>query len=207
MICQQIINKHNFRTISRLCLLLLAVICITTAAIAGPQRAPATPEQQSITQPHLQTIEHKDYTLYPMATFRMEGLALAQKRYRFKSDSDLTSVDVAFGWGPMSDADNLDHIKISQSSRWYYYRYEDRRKLKFPAKHIPRYSANMHLIAADKSIQKKLNKIRKNDIVSLEGFLVRATKKDGYTWMSSMSRHDTGDNSCELVYVTHVNVR
>jgi hypothetical protein len=43
-------------------------------------------------------------------------------------------------------------------------------------------------------------------IVHLEGDLVRADGKDGWHWVSSLSRTDTGDGSCEVVWVEHAEV-
>ena len=43
--------------------------------------------------------------------------------------------------------------------------------------------------------------MRVGDIVHLEGQLIEARGKDGSTWRSSMSRDDTGDGACEVVYV------
>ena len=73
---------------------------------------------------------------------------------------------------------------------------------------VNRHSANNHLIPADGEIKKEISKIRKGDIVEITGYLVslKATNPEGetYDWNSSLTRTDTGNGACELIYVTGV---
>jgi len=41
-------------------------------------------------------------------------------------------------------------------------------------------------------------------VIHLQGFLVDASRGDGWRWRTSMSRDDTGDGACELVYVESI---
>jgi len=43
--------------------------------------------------------------------------------------------------------------------------------------------------------------VRQGELVHLDGFLVDASRPDGWRWRSSLRRDDTGDGACELVYV------
>ena len=43
--------------------------------------------------------------------------------------------------------------------------------------------------------------MRVGDVVTLEGDLIEADKPGGWKWRSSMTRDDTGNGACELVYV------
>jgi hypothetical protein len=43
--------------------------------------------------------------------------------------------------------------------------------------------------------------LRVGQIVTLDGYLVNATGPEGRTWNSSLTRDDTGNGACELIYV------
>ena len=45
------------------------------------------------------------------------------------------------------------------------------------------------------------------DVVSLDGMLVEADKANGWRWRSSLTRDDTGNGACELVYVQSLTVQ
>jgi hypothetical protein len=45
-----------------------------------------------------------------------------------------------------------------------------------------------------------------NDLVELEGYLVYV-KGDNFTWNSSLTRNDTGDGACEVLYVEKISVK
>jgi hypothetical protein len=73
-----------------------------------------------------------------------------------------------------------------------------------PRREIETHSANMHMIPADEVIEDALLDLRPGEIVSLRGKLVRVEAGDGWRWVSSMTRKDTGGHACELVYVERI---
>ena len=113
-------------------------------------------------------------------------------------------MDFALGWGPMSDSAVVDRLSISQSNRWYQYRWSDSPPIE-PSL-IARTSANTHLVPANETIKDRLLSVRKGAVVTLSGYLVDIRHKDGWTWRSSLTRDDTGGGACELLYVTEVSV-
>jgi len=48
--------------------------------------------------------------------------------------------------------------------------------------------------------------VRIGQVVELHGQLIQADGKDGWRWISSLTRTDTGDGSCEVVWVDSVRV-
>jgi len=64
----------------------------------------------------------------------------------------------------------------------------------------------MHLIAADEAVKRRLLSVRIGQVVELHGQLIQADGKDGWRWISSLTRTDTGDGSCEVVWVDSVRV-
>ena len=108
-------------------------------------------------------------------------------------------VDLALGWKRMADPAVVHQLDITQGRRWYFYRWRDAPPI--PVQEIVESSANMHLIPANAAVEKTLRKAREGASIRLTGQLVQATAATGWRWTSSLSRTDSGANSCELVFV------
>jgi hypothetical protein len=147
--------------------------------------------------------EHEGYTITPIAGFDVSARVLGSKRYHLGREADLSPVDLALGWGQMSQSEVLREIKISQRGRFYFWRTPSNQE-PISRSQIIRSSSNMHMIPMDKSVARALKSIGKNDVVRIKGYLVNVNHKDGWRWRSSTSRTDTGNGACELIYVTHV---
>ena len=64
----------------------------------------------------------------------------------------------------------------------------------------------MHMIPANKQVAKQLAEVREGNVVAIVGQLVKINADDGWRWGSSLSRTDTGNGACELVYVKEVSI-
>jgi hypothetical protein len=148
---------------------------------------------------------HEDYTITPLARYKVTAVVLGRERYRNDRGAELAPVDLALGWGPMSIAAVINDLKISQSGRWYEYGWSDEPPLE-PGQ-IAANSANTHCLPADKSVRHQLLVVKRHELVTLEGYLVEITGPDGYHWRSSLTRADTGARSCEVLWVTAVSHR
>ena len=164
--------------------------------------APDPPKQVNIVSP--QSFSFKDYTITPLAKFHIKAKVLSRKNYRWGRQSNISPVDLALGWGRMSDEKVLDLIDISQSNRWYNWRAD---KFPIPRGEIESHSGNMHLVPANQSVRSMINHTRKGDIVEFSGNLIRIDAKDAWHWVSSLSRTDTGSHSCELVWVENFEIQ
>ncbi len=162
--------------------------------------ASAQPQQQSTNQAKLTL---NDYTITPLQAFEIEARVLSAEHYSIGRAADLVPVDLALGWGPMSDEAVLSKIDISQGNRFYYWHVD---AYPIPREQIESNSANMHMIPADSTIEKTLKSIRAGQVVKLSGYLVEVNAADGWHWRSSLSRTDTGSGACELVYVKALSV-
>ena len=150
-------------------------------------------------------VMHKlGFEIQPLASYRIRAKVLSIERYRSGRWAQLCPVDFALGWGPMSDNAITGQLNITQSNRWYHYRWKDAPPID-PVL-IVRNSANTHLVPADDNIESKLFKVRKGEIVRLEGYLISARDSSGGSWSSSLTREDSGANSCELMWVKGVTV-
>jgi len=148
-------------------------------------------------------LQKGDYAIRPLAKFSLSARVLARADYRWDTEAALAPVDLALGWGRMSDSAVLDKIDISQSGRFYYWRV---REFPIPEREITESSANMHLISADAAIDREIKRTRAGDVIALDGYLVEVTAANGYRWTSSLSRSDTGAGACEVVWVQHFDI-
>ncbi len=149
----------------------------------------------------VQTFKTGGYTITPLASFQVEARVLGAKHYSIDREADLAPVDLALGWGPMSQQEVLDALSISQSGRFYYWRTDN---FPIPRRDIETNSANMHFIPANQDIEKQLKEIDAGDQVKFKGYLVKIDADDGWRWISSMTREDTGGGACELVLVDDI---
>ena len=141
-----------------------------------------------------------DYSVRPLATFSLSARVLSRADYSWDTGAALAPVDLALGWERMSNSAVLDKISISQSGRFYFWRV---REFPIPEREIIESSANMHLIPADAAIEREIKRPRDGDIVEFDGYLVKVDGPNGYRWVSSLTRSDSGAGACELVWVEH----
>jgi hypothetical protein len=144
------------------------------------------------------------FTLTPRANFRIRARVLSREDYYLGDEADLSPVDLALGWGMMSDQAVLDRIDISQGGRWYFTRYE------YPAPisdaQIIRNSGNVHMVPANDWVRDRLDDVRVGDLVQARGYLVDVDRDDGFYWRTSLRRDDTGGGSCEIFYVEQIHI-
>jgi hypothetical protein len=156
-------------------------------------------EPEQIATSSGEPIAYGDYKLKPLARFSLDARVLHRKVYGYDRESKLVPVDLAVGWGPMSDQAVLDRLKITQSMRFYWYEYQ----LPPPIarEQIVSHSTNLHVIPATPEIASFCKSLRQGELVHLEGELVEATGPEIQIWRSSLSRTDSGNGACELMLV------
>jgi hypothetical protein len=143
------------------------------------------------------------YTLTPLAGFAIEARVLGREDYTFDNEAAVSPTDLALGWDRMADPAVYGALQISQGGRWYRYFWQAGGP-PIPLGEIIASSANMHMIPADDGVAAAIARIRPEQTVQLRGWLVEVRRDDGWTWRSSLSRDDSGDGSCEIVYVCSV---
>lgn len=147
---------------------------------------------------------HGAIRLKPLAVFSIDARVLHRKSYRYDRGASLIPVDLALGWGPMSDQRVLDQLKITQSMRFYWYQYSSQPPI--PVDQIVSHSTNLHVIPSTKAIAWRCKSLRSGQLVHLRGDLVEADGPAIGTWRSSLSRTDTGNGACELMWVKEVSI-
>jgi hypothetical protein len=64
----------------------------------------------------------------------------------------------------------------------------------------------MHMIPATPYVQRRLLGLRIGQVIRLRGRLVQAVGRDGWKWVSSLSRLDSGEGACEVIWVEAVDL-
>ncbi len=141
----------------------------------------------------------KEFTITPVARFKMTAMVLSFHAYTSGLESQLVPVDLALGWGQMSNPEVLKKIQISQNSRWYHYTY--RFPPPIPQSEIITHSGNMHLIPSTEEIENKIKHVKVREVVHFQGYLVNVEGKNGWNWNSSVTWEDKNNRACELVWV------
>jgi len=140
---------------------------------------------------------HRGYHFTSLAGFELRARVVHRKRYRTGLDSELSPVDLAIAWGPISDASIYRKFRFNQHSRWYFWKNVEG----YSESEVARHSANLHMIPAGPEVERVALKARAGDIIRLKGKLVQISGANDFTWVSSLSRDDTGARSCEVVWV------
>lgn len=141
----------------------------------------------------------------PLAGFSLEARVLSREDYWLDAESNYSPTDLALGWGAMANPEVYKSLSISQGGRRY--RYEWDASAPIPPVEMARHSANMHQIPADAEAARELARVRADDTIRLQGWLVEIDRDDGWRWRSSTTRDDTGDGACELIYVCRIQTR
>ena len=145
------------------------------------------------------------YELKALAKFDIEARVLSKEIYYADRESELAPVDLALGWGAMSDSLVLEKLAISQGRRFYHYRWDAEPPR--PPDEIAKHSANMHLVPTSSVLAERMKNIRVGQVVRIVGQLVEARAPDGWRWTSSLTRDDTGVGACELIRVESLDIR
>lgn len=165
------------------------------------------PHQVHLSTPETITMEVKGETiqLELLATYEMEAGIRSRKNYYFDDSAVVSPMDLVLAWGSLNQKEAVEGVSYRQSGRWYYYQLKEDAPVTLG--YISNNSANTHMIPANKSVERQLKKIRKNDYVALSGYLANVRFPSGGTWKTSTTRSDTGNGSCEIFYVEFVEIR
>lgn len=141
------------------------------------------------------------YTITELEPYQHTVRVLSKEAYRLGRESDLSPMDIAIGWGVMADPKVYGEFRISQGSRWYFWRADT---MPISQREVETQSANIHLVPATSQVAATLKRIHRDDLIRISGSLIEVTAPDGWRWRSSLSREDTGKGACELLLLQQV---
>ena len=193
--------------------MLIAAVLVLAAVLffsfrnpySGPESI-APPVQVNLAQPDALVHPGRDgdVPLKLLAEYSISAAVKSRQEYKSDYAARISPLDLVLAWGDLNRPETDDHIHYSQYGRWYEIRYDAASPV--TGTYIQENSANVHMIPKNDRIAEQLLRIRVGDYIELEGYLVQAQFESG-TWTSSLTRSDTGDGACEILYVTRVSVR
>lgn len=170
--------------------------------------------------------EKEEYALLPQAEYSLSGLVVAKNTNFWLRDvmrsqfDDLFLMDLGIVWGEL--ATNQKRLYKEWKFRSYKELGQGRRlewrykvpynQLYWDINYVSSHVSHTHISAANTNVMGALLKIKKNDIVKIDGYLVDVyTSKGKVIGKSSLSRTDTdatsrGYGACEEMYVTQVQI-
>jgi hypothetical protein len=191
-------------------LVILAILVIVLLYYFYPETVVTYPPGETASSQPMQTnlVNKKqwvvgDFTIEALAEYDIKARVLSRNNFSLGKESKLSPFDLALGWGPMSDQSVIDKLKITQRDRWYFWQAD---KLPIPANDITLNSANVHIIPKDENVDESFDKVYKGSLIEMKGYLVKVTTEDGWHWISSLRRDDTGGGSCELMWVEDLKI-
>jgi hypothetical protein len=159
---------------------------------------PYEPDQDPVEPPR--QWQFKDSQVTALATFRVRARVLLTAHYWWGNEAAVSPVDLALGWRLMSNQEILDGLHLYSLRRAYAWA---PRNGSLPASQedIIAHSANMHMVPSTDELAGRLRAIARGDLVDIAGYLVEIKFPNGGRWTSSLTRADTGNGACELVWV------
>lgn len=158
-------------------------------------------------EPIVREIEEGEFTIYPVAKYMLSGIVESKKVYTDKF-RQVSPVDLVIVWGKVADPEYDGDIIYTQRGRWYYYHSElSKEDMPFSMSYVKKHSSNNHIIPANEDIFFGIENIEEKEKVRLVGYLVNMDityKGKKYPWNSSLKRSDSGSKSCEVFYVTRI---
>lgn len=149
-------------------------------------------------------LERNGFSVLPQTRFNAEVRVLSRERYRFDPLAEVAPLDLAVGWGPLSDTAVLEDLRIWQSGRFFHWR---ARELPLPIDVIDSHLSNWHLVPANDAAWRQLQRIRVGDVVTITGLLVDLESAGTGRIRTSLTRADRGAGACEIVWVDSVAFR
>ena len=192
----------------RIVIIVVLILCLFYVKItffqtySGPA-AISDPIQSELMEKHITHIDLNGNQIPVTLIAPYEGSfgVKGVKKYTTDGASVVSPRDYVLAWGELLNEEVDAEIKYSQSNRWYYYTYSPQSIV--TEDYISTHSANTHIVPSNQGLLRTIKKVKNNDYITLEGYLA-IVHFDRGDWESSITREDTGDGACEILYVTDI---
>jgi hypothetical protein len=166
--------------------------------------APDEPVQAKLDAPR--EFDARGVRLIVRARYDITARVLRKEIYRADDGADIAPVDLGVGWGPLSDTRVIDELDFSQMGRFFYWK-PRHQPFAVPLDVLNSHVAQMHIIPATSALEAQIKRLRPGQIATISGYLVDVRRADGFVWNTSLTRTDTGNGACEIVWVESLAVR
>lgn len=178
-----------------------------------PEIARGAPTQENLSSAESRTLVVSEYayTIVPKAAYTIDGLVVSLH----KSDSfldvthehdPLNTIDLCVVWGPNITTNGYRKVSYKSGDFTCFYKWTTEEDPPFSGQFL----ANNHLVPATGAIAAFIQDIEIGDQVRLSGKLADYTvAKDGITLgrrNTSLTREDTGNGACEIIYLTEARI-
>lgn len=157
---------------------------------------PEEPFQAPLDEPFRELRDGYTCTLF--AWFSLRAVVLARRRYDDEA-MGISPLDLALGWGVMSNPITVSKVRVRQGGRFYMWNYPAGSNLS--EAQVVHSSANMHMIPDSPRVHAALMGVRRHDVIAIDGYLCDLQPPRGPQLFSSRNRQDTGAGACEIVWV------
>lgn len=167
------------------------------------------PAQEAITMPPF-SVEKNGYAyrVVPLYDFSFSGLVVTYHHSSSWIDSShrewkdvLNIADISVIWGANVSSDDYRRVRFSHGDWTGYF------ACPYGVTFDPRCFANIHIVTADPALEERVLRLRPGDQVHMQGYLVNYTHDtDTFYRNTSITRDDTGNGACEILYVKNMAV-
>jgi len=177
---------------------------VTSNDFSGPSYM-APPSQQNLDTIDTITLEGIDgpIDLQLLATYTVSAAVKSTEDYSTDFTSQISPRDLVLAWADLNKPYIDRFVSYSQKDRWYFFTVKGGSNVDID--YVDLNSANTHIIPANPEVYALVKEVTINDYVTLEGYLVNAIFVNG-SWSTSLVREDTGDGSCEILYLTDITI-
>ena len=147
---------------------------------------------------------HQGSRVSALATFSIKARVLMKTTHSlriFDGAADISPYDFVLGWGPLSDTPHMRQLSLLHSTRtaWWSSKPSD-----LSWEEVVRHASNLHAIPANYGVETQLDHVSVDDLVTFSGYLVQVDKPGYLPWTSPLSRTDTGNGACEIMWINQV---
>lgn len=149
------------------------------------------------------------YSIDPLYNYELYGLVVTYHHseswwdyYHKKWDDFINIKDICVIWGDNIEAEVYKEMKFRSGSWTCYPKFKPDTRKEVWSKFKNDCLSNNHLLSDNKEINKTIMNTEEGDQIYLKGYLVEYShSNDSFRRGSSASREDTGNRSCETIYV------
>lgn len=151
----------------------------------------------NIQEPILLQEDNVTWQMNPRAEFSISARIVGKKEYR-DWQAAFAPIDLLVAWGELSNPQADQWITWRQSGRSG--RYNQSSSGPFTGNYIISHASNIHIIPATENLEMAINGLERDQVILLEGLLVDVNSNKGSV-NTSLTRTDSGPDSCEILYV------
>jgi hypothetical protein len=180
-------------------------------AILPPLYAEPLQAADGVPPPFAVTVKKRNYAVRPLFRYEIAGLVVS----RHRSDSFLDTahrqwrdtlniMDLCLVWGHNIASGVYRETKFWNRDFTCMCRFPgEAAARRFSVRHL----ANNHLLSADRSLSRRILRVRPGDQVRIAGYLAEyGQPANGFRRGTSTVRDDTGNGACETIFVTDFQV-